>query len=263
MKICSWVLLFLTIILSGCATQKDKKIIQNDPLKLIEQNYQNLGDNHIIGEVKWFDEAKGFGFITTENGSDIFVHFSEIQIEGFKTINEGQRVSFKITRSPKGPQATNVVPINNGCQEYKLLVKHAYSECQADGFWHVVTDAYYTCANPEGGAFGPRRVSDILTTQKCEEGAQPAPVISLADFAFPSLRDNPCQAPQYKGDIVLLQCESGMWEWHTYMLYECPDGSLRRSWKSVSATGKDCTSPPGPLPLVFPIWPLPTGFPPL
>jgi CspA family cold shock protein len=61
------------------------------------------------GTVKWFNEAKGFGFIEQAEGPDVFVHFSAIQSEGFKTLNEGQKVSFDIEDGPKGPQATNVV----------------------------------------------------------------------------------------------------------------------------------------------------------
>lgn len=61
------------------------------------------------GTVKWFNEAKGFGFIEQSEGPDVFVHFSAIQSEGFKTLSEGQRVSFDIEEGPKGPQASNVV----------------------------------------------------------------------------------------------------------------------------------------------------------
>jgi CspA family cold shock protein len=61
------------------------------------------------GTVKWFNESKGFGFITPEDGSkDVFVHFSAIASEGFRTLNEGQQVNFDVEDGPKGPQAVNV-----------------------------------------------------------------------------------------------------------------------------------------------------------
>lgn len=60
------------------------------------------------GTVKWFNAEKGFGFITREDGSDVFVHFSAIQGDGFKTLEEGQAVTFEIEEGQRGPQATNV-----------------------------------------------------------------------------------------------------------------------------------------------------------
>ncbi|CDO04354.1 cold shock protein [Oceanobacillus picturae] len=60
------------------------------------------------GTVKWFNADKGFGFIEVEGGDDVFVHFSAIQGEGFKTLDEGQSVSFEIEEGQRGPQATNV-----------------------------------------------------------------------------------------------------------------------------------------------------------
>ena len=63
------------------------------------------------GTVKWFNDAKGFGFITRENGPDLFVHHTEIKVEGFRSLSEGQRVEFEIAQGPKGLQAKNVRPI--------------------------------------------------------------------------------------------------------------------------------------------------------
>ncbi len=60
------------------------------------------------GIVKWFNSEKGFGFITVDGGEDVFVHFSAIQTDGFKTLEEGQKVEFEVTDGPKGPQAANV-----------------------------------------------------------------------------------------------------------------------------------------------------------
>ncbi|MCI0484143.1 MAG: cold-shock protein [candidate division NC10 bacterium] len=63
------------------------------------------------GTVKWFNGAKGYGFISRENGEDVFVHFKEIVGEGYKTLNEGDKVSFEVTRGPKGLQATAVTKV--------------------------------------------------------------------------------------------------------------------------------------------------------
>lgn len=63
------------------------------------------------GKVKWFNNEKGFGFIEVEGGDDVFVHFSAIQGDGFKTLDEGQRVQFNIVQGNRGPQAENVVKL--------------------------------------------------------------------------------------------------------------------------------------------------------
>ena len=65
----------------------------------------------IKGKVKWFNDAKGYGFIEQEGGEDVFVHFSAIAMDGFKTLAEGQEVEFDIVEGPKGKQAANVKPV--------------------------------------------------------------------------------------------------------------------------------------------------------
>ena len=63
----------------------------------------------MVGKVKWFSAEKGYGFIEREDGGDVFVHFSAIQDEGFKTLSEGQSVEFEIVEGARGPQAANVI----------------------------------------------------------------------------------------------------------------------------------------------------------
>jgi CspA family cold shock protein len=62
-----------------------------------------------LGKVKWFNEVKGYGFVTMDNGKDVFVHYSAIQGDGFRTLNENDDVEFEVNEGPKGPQAVNVV----------------------------------------------------------------------------------------------------------------------------------------------------------
>lgn len=66
----------------------------------------------VVGSVKWFDAAKGFGFLEREGGDDVFVHFRAIQGEGFKTLDEGQQVEFTVMKGDKGLQAEDVVPVS-------------------------------------------------------------------------------------------------------------------------------------------------------
>ncbi|MBR4469924.1 MAG: cold shock domain-containing protein [Erysipelotrichaceae bacterium] len=65
----------------------------------------------MTGKVKWFNAAKGYGFITGDDGKEVFVHFSAIQVDGFKTLDEGQAVEYDVNDGPKGPQAANVSKI--------------------------------------------------------------------------------------------------------------------------------------------------------
>jgi len=65
--------------------------------------------NTVTGTVKWFNETKGFGFIQPDSGPDVFAHFKEIASSGFKTLHEGQRVSFSIVEGQKGPSAVNII----------------------------------------------------------------------------------------------------------------------------------------------------------
>jgi len=67
-------------------------------------------NERVIGTVKWFNASKGYGFIARQDGPDVFVHYSAIQTDGFRTLQEGQKVEFTIEQGPKGLQAANVVP---------------------------------------------------------------------------------------------------------------------------------------------------------
>ena len=70
-----------------------------------------MSEERFVGTVKWFNATKGFGFIGREGGEDVFVHFSSIQMEGYKRLEENQKVEFSVEQGPKGLQASNVVPI--------------------------------------------------------------------------------------------------------------------------------------------------------
>ncbi len=74
-------------------------------------NYLVLGGNNMKGTVKWFNAEKGFGFISDETGNDVFVHFSALQMDGFKVLDEGDEVEFEVVNGEKGPQAANVTKL--------------------------------------------------------------------------------------------------------------------------------------------------------
>jgi len=78
------------------------------PDTLLQEQIDSKENNMEKGTVKWFNDAKGFGFISRENGDDVFFHFSAIQTEGFRSLQEGQAVEFKVATGPKGLQAENV-----------------------------------------------------------------------------------------------------------------------------------------------------------
>ena len=67
-----------------------------------------MDQQHQHGKVKWFNDQKGFGFITSDSSGDVFVHHTAIQMEGFRTLKEGEDVNFEVRQGPKGPQASNV-----------------------------------------------------------------------------------------------------------------------------------------------------------
>jgi len=69
-----------------------------------------MSDSRVAGTVKWFNDSKGYGFIEREGGADVFVHFSAVKSEGFKSLQEGQAVTMEVVDGQKGPQAENVIP---------------------------------------------------------------------------------------------------------------------------------------------------------
>jgi CspA family cold shock protein len=80
-------------------------------LPTMDRIFGGYGSMRVKGKVKWFSDSKGYGFISQENGPDVFVHHSNIAGEGFRTLEEGQEVEFEIVEGKKGPQAQNVVKL--------------------------------------------------------------------------------------------------------------------------------------------------------
>jgi len=85
--------------------------LRHQPVTRLHSFSNLLGSNMTTGTVKWFNAEKGFGFIQQENGPDVFVHFRNINSSGFKSLDEGQKVQFKVTQGQKGPQAEEVTII--------------------------------------------------------------------------------------------------------------------------------------------------------
>ena len=71
-----------------------------------------MSEQRVTGQVKWFNNAKGYGFIGHDGGNDVFVHYSAITGDGYRTLQEGEAVEFEIVQGPKGPQAANVIKIS-------------------------------------------------------------------------------------------------------------------------------------------------------
>jgi CspA family cold shock protein len=85
--------------------------VQGPALAIASHSQHEVTQDMQYGTVKWFNDAKGFGFISPEDGSaDVFVHFSAINAKGFRSLQEGQRVSYQLTQGPKGAQASEVTP---------------------------------------------------------------------------------------------------------------------------------------------------------
>ena len=95
----------------GCPIQLFATPEKQNKVPLLAWQHGKERDMKATGTVKWFNDAKGFGFITTDGGEDVFVHFSAIQAQGFRSLAEGANVEFEITRGPKGLQAENVRPV--------------------------------------------------------------------------------------------------------------------------------------------------------
>jgi hypothetical protein len=154
------------------------------------------------------------------------------------------------TPKPVPTPAEACKPFEKPCEGRGPVVSHAYSECCADGFWHVVQDDYYFC--PE--LLKKFRVApDTPTLQRCKEGAgavvpAPNPVgIGYKDFH----NDTTCQSPKpLARKVTISVCENGVWVNKTYKLYECLDKTLRITEPpdSLTKTEVKCTDPPPPPP---------------
>ncbi len=90
-------------------TELQNVVIVNDNIaSLSAVDFCNWEEQRMLGTVKWFNATKGYGFITSEDGKDVFVHYSAIDMKGFKTLEEGDKVEFEVVEGAKGPQAAHV-----------------------------------------------------------------------------------------------------------------------------------------------------------
>ncbi|SRR6266536_861632 len=99
--------LIFAVVSSTPALQRDLPALSNKFQRTL-QYQRNKSNTMETGTVKWFNDAKGYGFISRQNGEDVFVHFSAIQANGFRSLQEGQQVQFDVVKGPKGWQAENV-----------------------------------------------------------------------------------------------------------------------------------------------------------
>jgi CspA family cold shock protein len=105
------VLRLIEAVVSGTSSQK-RDLPAVPPIHLSKSKEEgSLSTSMEQGTVKWFNDAKGYGFISRQNGEDVFVHFSAIQADGFRSLKEGQAVQFDVVKGPKGWQAENVRPL--------------------------------------------------------------------------------------------------------------------------------------------------------
>jgi len=95
---------------SVAVLEQDSVTPEEESVAVLEQDSATTGRE--VGTVKWFNPSKGYGFVERESGDDVFVHFSEIQAEGYRTLAEGQRVEFTVADGAKGLQATSVIPLH-------------------------------------------------------------------------------------------------------------------------------------------------------